>query len=42
MYSPGGSPIAHFAVLCNNAAVDTYGFDDLNGNISGALCSRGE
>ena len=37
MYSPGGSPLSHFAVLWNNASVETYGFNNLSGNISGAL-----
>jgi hypothetical protein len=40
MYSPGGAPLAHFAMLWNNAVVDMYGFDDLSGNISGPICSR--
>ncbi|MGA2881913.1 MAG: hypothetical protein ABSG13_23415 [Bryobacteraceae bacterium] len=40
MYSPGGSPLVHFATLWNNAAVDMYGFDDLSGNISGLICGR--
>jgi hypothetical protein len=38
MYTPLGSPLAHFVVLWNNAAVDMYGFNDLSGNISGAAC----
>jgi len=37
MYSPGGSPMAHFAMLWNNAVVDMYGFDDLSENIGGTL-----
>ncbi len=41
MYTPAGSPLAHFAVLWNNAVVAMYGFDDLSGNISGPLCGRG-
>jgi hypothetical protein len=40
MYSPGGSPLAHFVVLWNNAVVEMYGFDDLSGNTSGPLCGR--
>jgi hypothetical protein len=41
MYTPAGSPLAHFAVLWNNAVVAMYGFDDLSGNISGPLCGHG-
>lgn len=40
MYSPGGSPMTHFATLWNNAAVDMYGFNDLSGNISGPPCGH--
>jgi hypothetical protein len=36
MYTPAGSPLQHFAVLANGATVDTYGFNDLSGNIKGA------
>jgi hypothetical protein len=42
MYTPGGAPMAHFAVLWNNAAVQVYGFDDLSGNMSGPLWGRGQ
>ena len=38
MYTPAGSPFVHFAALWNNAVVNMYGFDDLSGNISGAVC----
>jgi hypothetical protein len=40
MYTPGGSPLAHFAALWNNAGVEVYGFDDLSGNMSGTLSGR--
>jgi hypothetical protein len=33
MYSPGGSPMAHFAAVWNNAVVSMYGFNDLSGNV---------
>jgi hypothetical protein len=42
MYSPGESPLTHFAMLWNKAVVDMYGFDDLSGNISGPICGRNE
>jgi hypothetical protein len=38
MYSPGGAPLMHFATLWNNAVVEMYGFNDLSGNISDAIC----
>jgi hypothetical protein len=42
MYTPGGAPLAHFAMLWNNAVVDLYGFDDLSGNMSGPIFGRNE
>jgi hypothetical protein len=36
MFTPPGSPIRNFAFMLNNAKVDTYGFNDLSGNITGA------
>jgi len=42
MYTPVGSPLAHFAMLWNNATVDTFGFEDLSGNMSGPICGRNE
>jgi hypothetical protein len=36
MYTPAGSPLRNFALLANGAEVDTYGFNDLSGNITGA------
>jgi hypothetical protein len=37
MYTPAGSPMAHFAMCWNNAVVVLYGFDDLSANLSGAI-----
>ena len=37
MYTPGGSPMVHFAICWNNAVVVLYGFDDLSANLSGAI-----
>lgn len=34
MFTPAGAPMKNFATLANNARVDTYGFNDLSGNIS--------
>jgi hypothetical protein len=42
MYTPGGSPLNHFATLSNNAVVDMYGFDDLSGNMTGPVWGRSE
>jgi hypothetical protein len=42
MYTPGGSPLVHFAMMWNTAAMDLYGFDDLSGNLSGTLCGWGK
>lgn len=42
MYTPGGSPLAHFAMLWNNAVADVYGFDDLSGNMTGPMWGRNE
>jgi hypothetical protein len=42
MYSPGGSPLAHFAMLWNKAVVEMFGFDDLSGNIDGPICGRNQ
>jgi hypothetical protein len=42
MYTPAGSPLAHFAMLWNNAVAAMYGFDDLSGNISGSLWGGGK
>jgi len=36
MFTPAGAPLRNFALLVNNAKVDTYGFNDLSGNITGA------
>ena len=35
MYTPAGSPLKNFALLANGAKIDSYGFNDLSGNISG-------
>ena len=40
MFTPAGSPLKNFAVLANKASVDTYGFNDLSGNISGPLFGK--
>ena len=40
MYTPAGSPIKNFAVLSKGAVVDTYGFNDLSGNITGAFIGQ--
>ncbi len=40
MYTPGGSPLTHFATLWNQATVQMFGFDDLSGNISGSAWGR--
>ena len=40
MYTPAGSPLKNFAAVANNATVDTYGFNDLSGNITGALFGK--
>jgi hypothetical protein len=40
MYTPGGSPMNHFALLWNNAVVEMFGFDDLSGNLSGMIWGR--
>ena len=40
MYTPGGSPLTHFATLWNNAVINMFGFDDLSGNISGPIWGR--
>ncbi|HKE23207.1 MAG TPA: hypothetical protein VKB88_12655 [Bryobacteraceae bacterium] len=37
MYTPAGSPLRNFASVGITATVDTYGFNDLSGNISGSL-----
>jgi hypothetical protein len=37
MYTPRGSPMAHFAMCWNNAVVLLYGFDDLSANLSGTI-----
>jgi hypothetical protein len=42
MYTPSGSPLAHFATLWNNAVADVYGFDDLSGNMTGPMWGRNE
>jgi hypothetical protein len=36
MFTPSGAPLRNFALLVNGAKVDTYGFNDLSGNITGA------
>jgi hypothetical protein len=41
MYTPAGAPLSHFEVLWNDAAMDMYGFDDLSGNLTGSICSKG-
>jgi hypothetical protein len=38
LYTPVGSPLAHFMVMWNGALVDMYGYDDLSANISGSFC----
>jgi len=35
MFTPAGAPLRNFALLVNSAEVDTYGFNDLSGNITG-------
>jgi hypothetical protein len=35
MFTPPGAPLRNFAVLANSAVVQTYGFNDLSGNITG-------
>ncbi len=35
MYTPAGSPLHNFAVLKNGATAQSWGFNDLSGNISG-------
>jgi hypothetical protein len=42
MYTPGGAPLAHFAMLWNGAVVDMYGFDDLSGNTTGEIYGRSQ
>jgi Pectate lyase superfamily protein len=37
MYTPGGSPLANFAVLANNVNVVLIGFNDLSANITSGL-----
>jgi hypothetical protein len=41
MYTPGGAPLAHFAMLWNNAVAEMFGFDDLSGNIGGPMVGHG-
>jgi hypothetical protein len=36
MFTPAGAPMRNFAFMLSNAKVDTYGFNDLSGNITGA------
>jgi hypothetical protein len=36
MFTPAGAPLKNFALMANSAKVDTYGFNDLSGNITGA------
>jgi hypothetical protein len=40
MYTPSGSPLAHFAVAQNGGVVEMVGFHDLSNNISGSLVGR--
>jgi hypothetical protein len=40
MYTPAGSPLKSFAMVGTNATVDTYGFNDLSGNIAGGFLSK--
>jgi hypothetical protein len=40
MYTPAGSPLRNFALVGPTAKVDTYGFNDLSGNITGSLFSE--
>jgi hypothetical protein len=35
MYTPAGSPLRNFAEMANGAIVQSWGFNDLSGNISG-------
>jgi hypothetical protein len=37
MFTPAGSPLRNFAQLGIGAVVETYGFNDLSGNITGQL-----
>jgi hypothetical protein len=37
MYTPAGSPMKYFAQIAYAAKVDTYGFNDLSGNVSGGV-----
>jgi hypothetical protein len=40
MYTPPGSPQKNFATVANKATVDTYGFNDMSGNITGAFLGK--
>ena len=40
MFTPANSPLQNFAVLANSAIVETYGFNDLSGNITGGLSGK--
>ena len=40
MYTPAGSPLKNIAAVGTNATVDTYGFNDLSGNITGSFVSE--
>lgn len=40
MYTPAGSPLKNFAAVGTDATVDTYGFNDLSGNITGSFVSE--
>jgi len=35
MFTPAGAPLQNFALLAKTAIVETYGFNDLSGNITG-------
>ncbi|HTS25046.1 MAG TPA: hypothetical protein VMH81_04180 [Bryobacteraceae bacterium] len=37
MFTPAGSPLRNFAQLSTGAVVETYGFNDLSGNITGQV-----
>lgn len=37
MFTPAGAPLTNLAVMANAVNVELYGFNDLSGNISGAL-----
>jgi hypothetical protein len=36
MYTPAGSPLENFAAMAKGATVQSWGFNDLSGNIKGS------